>query len=90
MGMSDTLFEKMLRVPSQSSVLLTTAELETLGLDGKDPAYDEWDRANKDKSLGEDRAKQLQGLTDCLNAGTSQGICEKMAHIHTGCAAVES
>ncbi len=77
MGMSDALFERMLRVPSQKAVLLNTAELETLGLQGEDPAYQEWNRANQEKSLGEERFRQVQGLTDCVNSGTEQSICEK-------------
>ena len=59
------------------SVRLTTTELETLGLNGQDPAYEEWDRANQEKSLGEDRFRQVQGLADCINSGTLKSICEK-------------
>jgi len=77
MGMPDALFERMLRVPSQKSVLLTTKDLETLSLDGKDPAYEEWNRANAKQSLGEDRFRQTEGLTDCINSGTAQAVCEK-------------
>lgn len=84
MGMSNSLFERMLRVPSQRSVLLTSTELDTIGLQGKDPAYEEWDRANQQKSLGDERVQQTDKLTDCLNSGKPQAVCEKQSGLRIG------
>lgn len=76
MGMPDALFERMLRVPSQKADLLSTRELESLRLEGSDPAFEEWNRANMQKSWGDDRLRQIEGFTECLNSGTAQRVCE--------------
>lgn len=76
MGMPDALFERMLKVPSQKAELLSPRDLETLRLEGSDPAFEEWNRANMQKSWGDDRLRQIEGFAECLNSGTAQRVCE--------------
>ena len=45
MGMSATLFEDMLRVPSDQGRTLSFDEMKAYGLAGWDPAYQEWTKA---------------------------------------------
>lgn len=47
MGMPDELFELMLRQPSDGVLWLDNFQLTRLGLEGNDPAYDEWVSARK-------------------------------------------
>lgn len=76
MGMPDILFEQMLRIPSQKAELLTASDLDSLRLDGKDPAFEEWDRANAEKAFGKDRFRQIEDFNECLNSDTPQAVCE--------------
>jgi ATP-dependent protease ClpP protease subunit len=84
MGMPDSLFERMLRVPSQKAELLSLRDLENLRLEGSDPAFEEWNRANAEKSLGGERLRQMEGFTDCLNSGAAQEVCEKRWKLKLG------
>lgn len=84
MGMPDELFERMLRVSSQRAELLKAKDLDALRLDGRDPAFEKWSRANAERSLGEDRFRQIEGLSDCLNSGTAQAICESRWKLKLG------
>lgn len=57
MGMSDSLFSQMMKVPSHKGRRLTYAELETMNLVGHDPAYMEWQRARNVVRFGEARMR---------------------------------
>ena len=46
MGMPKKLFQDMMQQPSDKTLLLNAARLKTLGLEGVDPAFEEWARAN--------------------------------------------
>ncbi len=45
MGMSDVLFQEMLKVPSDQGRILSSEEMQQIGLTGWDPAYQEWLKA---------------------------------------------
>ena len=49
MGMPEKLFKEMMQRPPDKMLLLDAGRLETLGLDGVDPAYAKWLRANNDQ-----------------------------------------
>jgi hypothetical protein len=50
MGMPKKLFQEMSAQQSSAKVrLLDAAKLKTLGLDGTDPAYDQWLRENNNQ-----------------------------------------
>lgn len=55
MGMSDGLYNAMLRVPSDSLEDLSIAEIKSFGLEGEDPAWAEWDRARLIQSEGKEQ-----------------------------------
>jgi hypothetical protein len=46
MGMPKKLFQEMTQQSSDKVLLLDAGRLKTLGLDGTDPAYEQWMRAN--------------------------------------------
>jgi hypothetical protein len=46
MGMPKKLFQDMMQQPSDKALLLNAARLKTLGLEGIDPAFEQWQRAN--------------------------------------------
>ena len=45
-GMPKKLFQEMTQQSSDKVLLLDAGRLKTLGLDGSDPAYEQWMRAN--------------------------------------------
>jgi hypothetical protein len=49
MGMPKKLFQEMSQQPSERVLLLDARRLKALGLDGTDPAYEQWLRANNDQ-----------------------------------------
>jgi hypothetical protein len=49
MGMPKKLFQEMSQQPSERMLLLDARRLKALGLDGTDPAYEQWLRANNDQ-----------------------------------------
>ena len=70
--MSDRLFERMLRVPSNKVEWLGDTEAKELGLIGEDPAFAEWRRAkakserSKMKPETAKRFDQEDRFADCL------------------------
>ena len=49
MGMPKKLFQEMTQQSSNKVLLLDAGRLKTLGLDGTDPAYEQWMRANNNQ-----------------------------------------
>jgi len=49
MGMPKKLFQEMNQQSSERVLLLDARRLKALGLDGTDPAYEQWLRANNDQ-----------------------------------------
>jgi hypothetical protein len=49
MGMPKKLFQEMMQQSSNRVLLLNAGRLKTLGLDGINPAYEEWLRQNKNE-----------------------------------------
>ena len=66
MGMSDRLFERMLRIPSNTIEWLKISEAKELGLIGEDPAFAEWVRARRKRDLGEREAQRFELFGACL------------------------
>ncbi len=60
MGMSEDLFEMMMRVPSKEIRMLTFKELGDTALDGVDPAHEEWLAAKMIARCGADRAREIE------------------------------
>lgn len=77
MGMSDDLFRRMLRIPSQKVEYIDRNLAENIGLIGEDPAFAEWLRAKDVERLGEDQLKRRDRIVDCLNAGILYETCLK-------------
>jgi hypothetical protein len=49
MGMPKRLFQEIRQLPSEKVLLLDARRLKALGLDGTDPAYEQWLRANENQ-----------------------------------------
>lgn len=76
MGITDTLFEDMLRVPSQKIQFVDRKYAEEVRLLGNDPAYEEWTRAKSLKKLGPARLKARDDFLACVNSGDSHEKCK--------------
>lgn len=76
MGITDALFEDMLRVPSQKIQYVDRKYAEEVRLLGTDPAYEEWTRAKSVKELGPARLKARDGFLSCVNSGDSMERCK--------------
>lgn len=77
MGITDALFDDMLRVPSQQIQFVGRKYAEQVRLIGSDPAYAEWTRAKLASELGPARLKARDDFLSCVNAGDSAETCEK-------------
>lgn len=77
MGMADRLFDDMLKIPSQKGRYLDSSYAEQVGLDGMDPAYDEWERARASQRLGADNLRKLDEVINCINSGGELEKCRE-------------
>lgn len=75
MGMSESLWEKMLNVPSQKVLYLSYNEVEAFGLEGGTPAYQEWRRAKNMEGVGKEQWEKIEKYVECLNSGVGQAVC---------------
>jgi hypothetical protein len=83
MGMSDRLFEQMMRVASYDVKTLSTREMVDLNLDGLDPAYEERQRAEDVVEYGADNIKGRDAYYQrmrryaerCMSSGKTQIEC---------------
>lgn len=78
MGISEALYDAMLKVESRKMVYVSEEFAESTRLLGDDPAYQEWRRANDQKALGNRRLEVLERYTDCINAESPDSQCSKM------------
>lgn len=77
MGITDALFEDMLRVPSQQIQFVGRQYAEQVRLIGSDPAYEEWTRAKSVSELGPARLKARDEFLSCVNSGDSMERCKE-------------
>jgi len=78
MGVSDALYDAMLKVESRKIVYVSEQFAESTRLLGDDPAYQEWRRAKDQRVLGSRRLEMLERYTDCINAGSPDSQCSKV------------
>ena len=77
MGVAESLYDAMIRVPSQNMQYMSRDFAESSRLLGDDPAYQEWQRAKDRKALGEARQGMLDRYIECVNAGTADRECSR-------------
>jgi len=77
MGVSETLYDAMIKVESRKMLYITEKFAESTRLLGDDPAYQKWRRARDQKALGTRRLELLERFTDCINAGHPDSQCSK-------------
>ena len=77
MGIADTLFDAMMKVPSRKMEFLTRDFAWATHLLGDDPVYEEWQRAKNLKALGPDRLQKLERYHDCLMSNQPESYCSK-------------
>lgn len=75
MGISGTLYDAMIKVPSQRIQYITHDFAESTQLIGNDPMWEEWERARDRKVLGTERQQMLDRYVECVNAGRSHKDC---------------
>jgi hypothetical protein len=75
MGISAKLFEDMLKVPSEKMQYVSRAYTISVNLKGVDPGHEEWKSARREKTLGKEKMKAWNDLTDCLNSGVAHEAC---------------
>lgn len=75
MGISDQVFSDMLRVPSQEIRFASEAYLERCALSGKDPAWQEWQRARDIQQNGEAEVKAADRAQQCFDSGKDFSEC---------------
>jgi hypothetical protein len=88
MGMSDRLFEQMMRVASYDVKTLSSREMVDLNLDGLDPAYEERQRAEDIVEYGADYIKRRDAYYQrmrryaerCMSSGKTQIDCMMEYH----------
>lgn len=78
MGVSEALYDAMLKVESRKMVYVSAEFAESTRLLGDDPAYQEWRRAKDQKALGSRRLEMLERYTDCINSGAPDSQCSKV------------
>ncbi len=78
MGIPDDVFQLMLRTPSNEMKFLDSDEAETLGLLGKDPAHEEWERARATQRHGAPFMKSMDALIKCVNEGGTDRKCSRI------------
>jgi ATP-dependent protease ClpP protease subunit len=73
MGMPDRLYAAMMQVPSDDIKWLSPAQIHEFGLNGIDPSYEEWLRAQYAQHFGpEGYRRHLEGMNligDCISRG---------------------
>ena len=74
MGMADSLFRDMLKVPSDDGRRLSVIDLRSYGLDGEDAGWAEWKRARLVQTFGREDYETNQAWGELLAAcaGASQ------------------
>jgi hypothetical protein len=78
MGIADGLFDAMMRVPSNHTNFVSLEVAEDWHLLGKDPAYEEWQRARALQTLGRERQEMLDRYLDCVSTGRPEKACEPL------------
>lgn len=76
MGINDRVLEEMLRTPSHDVHWVDREKAVELGLDGDDPAWAEWRRAQQVQRYGEVRVQANDLFGKCLNSGKSKSFCD--------------
>lgn len=74
MGISDDVFSDMLRVPSQEVRFVGRDYAEQHDLVGRDPAWEEWTRANEVKQKGEEKVLAEDRFEACINEKYQAGL----------------
>jgi ATP-dependent protease ClpP protease subunit len=77
MGISDSLFEAMVKIPSRRVKYLEEEFAEASRLLGDDPAYEEWQRAKQLKELGPERSEKFEQYNDCIKSGRPAKECSR-------------
>jgi hypothetical protein len=80
MGMSERLYQEMMKVPSNRIRPLSYNETEAFNLSGEDPGYSEWRRARNVAKHGEAKMKEFDAwlirqkdfVARCM--GSSSGV----------------
>lgn len=75
MGISDELFVAMMRVESRKVSYISEEFAEAVGLDGDDPAHQEWQRARDIQAMGASRVEMLERYLDCVNQRGDEKEC---------------
>lgn len=68
MGLPDSLYAAMMRVPSDKVRYLVATEIKAFGLDGEDSAWAEWHRAKMIESQGQEQYEIDQSLLAVIRA----------------------
>jgi len=93
MGMSDSLFQDMLRVPSQNIMWLDKNRLKNYGLEGEDPAFAEYVHAHGVEYCGAEYMDARDELDRCISGSHTKkenDVCvatyqEKFSRMVTPC-----
>lgn len=75
MGISDSVFSDMLKVPSHKVRFVYQDYAEEHGLVGVDPGWEEWERARRIRRDGEPAVKALDRWKDCVSSGGADSAC---------------
>jgi hypothetical protein len=77
MGISNMLFDDMLKIPSQKVKIVGQDYAISVGLHGDDPAYQEWERAKQEKEYSPEKMRLMDEILECLNSGRGQDYCKE-------------
>ncbi|WP_338415714.1 hypothetical protein [uncultured Sphaerotilus sp.] len=77
MGIDDLLFTEMMRVESRKMNYISQEFVEAVGLDGNDPAYQEWQRARDIQAAGKNEIESIEKYTDCVSSGEDEKKCKR-------------
>ncbi|WP_143079596.1 hypothetical protein [Nitrosospira sp. Nsp14] len=75
MGISDSLYDAMMIVPSRTVKYLSDEVAEATNLIGSDPAHEEWMRTRQLRASGPERRKKLDQYVDCINVRPPEREC---------------
>lgn len=77
MGVSDDLYNAMIKIPSHKVEYLTEESANSIALLGDDPAYQEWQRAKDRRAMGPERLEKLDNYVECINRGEPDRECSR-------------
>ncbi len=85
MGIKDSLFEKMMSIKSNEVEYLSNDYSKKVGLDGKDPAYEEWQRAKTVQNWGKKYVIWWDIMNECFKPRGPSGLDYCSDYVRSAC-----